>query len=257
MEPVYRLDGDTLITSGHAAGPWDPTMQHGSPPSAAVAWAAERIPTRTPMNIARLTIDLMRPVPVAPLAVETEVLREGRKIQLCAVRLKAGGVVVVNATVLKVKLDAAPLPDDVPHPALDVPPPEQGRPVNMTAFANPFGACMTVRDVQGGFNAPGPAAVWYRLDRPMVGGYETTPAMRAAVASAFSNATSAVIDFRRWMFMNADLSINLARPPVGEWILLNSEMWLGGAGAGIARSRLADRQGYFGHAVQSLVIEPR
>ena len=48
------------------------------------------------MRIARVTIDLMRPVPVAPLTLETEVLREGRKIQLCAIRLRAGDVVVVR-----------------------------------------------------------------------------------------------------------------------------------------------------------------
>ena len=67
-------------------------MQHGSAPAALVTWAAERIPTPVPMNIARVTIDLMRPVPVAPLTIETEVLREGRKIQLCEVKLLADGV---------------------------------------------------------------------------------------------------------------------------------------------------------------------
>ena len=50
-------------------------------------WAAERIPTPVAMRVARVTVDLMRPVPVAPLTIESEVLREGRKIQLCAVRL--------------------------------------------------------------------------------------------------------------------------------------------------------------------------
>ena len=60
----------------------------GGAPASLVVWAAERIPTAMPMQVARVTIDLMRPVPVAPLTLETEVLREGRKIQLCAVRLR-------------------------------------------------------------------------------------------------------------------------------------------------------------------------
>jgi acyl-coenzyme A thioesterase PaaI-like protein len=34
------------------------------------------------MRVARVTVDLMRPVPLKPLTLETEVLREGRKIQL-------------------------------------------------------------------------------------------------------------------------------------------------------------------------------
>ena len=59
------------------------------------------------MQVARVTIDLMRPVPVSELTLETEVLREGRKIQLCAVRLTSDGVVVVGATVLKIKTPGA------------------------------------------------------------------------------------------------------------------------------------------------------
>src|SRR3954464_401068 len=103
MHAIYRVDGNRVMTSADAAGPWNPGMQHGSAPAALAVWAAEAIPTREPMQIARVTIDLMRPVPVAPLTIETEIVREGRKIQLCAVRLRADGVVVVGATVLKIK----------------------------------------------------------------------------------------------------------------------------------------------------------
>jgi hypothetical protein len=103
MDAIYRVDGHRVVTSPDAAGPWDAGMQHGSAPAALVVWAAEAIPTPEPMQIARVTIDLMRPVPVAPLTIEREILREGRKIQLCAIKLLADGVVVVGATVLKIK----------------------------------------------------------------------------------------------------------------------------------------------------------
>ena len=89
MDAIFRIDGNRAETSPNAAGPWDASMQHGSAPAALVTWAAEAIPTAVPMHIVRVTIDLMRPVPVAPLTIETEVLREGRKIQLCAIRLLA------------------------------------------------------------------------------------------------------------------------------------------------------------------------
>ena len=91
MDAIFRVDGNSVLTSPNAAGPWDPNMQHGSPPAALVTWAAEALPTPVPMRIARVTVDLMRPVPFAPLTIETEILREGRKIQLCAVRLRANG----------------------------------------------------------------------------------------------------------------------------------------------------------------------
>ncbi len=113
MEPIFRVDGERVVTSPDAAGPWDPRMQHGSAPAALVVWAAEAVSTPVPMRIARVTIDLMRPVPVAPLTVEREVLREGRKIQLCGIRLKADGVLVVSASVLKIKQQAAELPPGI------------------------------------------------------------------------------------------------------------------------------------------------
>src|SRR5262245_65309169 len=103
MDAIFRVDGNRVTPSPLAAGPWDPGMQHGSAPASLAVWAAERIATPVPMHVARVTIDLMRPVPVAPLTLQTEVLREGRKIQLCAVRLFADGVLTAGATVLKIK----------------------------------------------------------------------------------------------------------------------------------------------------------
>jgi hypothetical protein len=113
MDAIYRVTGNRVVTSVNAAGPWDNSMQHGSAPAALVVWAAEAIPTPQPMQIARVTIDLMRLVPVAPLTIETEVVREGRKIQLCAIRLLAENVVVVGATVLEIKVQSLNLPSEV------------------------------------------------------------------------------------------------------------------------------------------------
>src|SRR5258707_4059493 len=124
MDAIFRVDGDRVTTSPNAAGSWDPNMQHGSPPAALAAWAAEAIPTPVPMRIARVSVDLMRPVPVAPLTIETEILRAGRKIQLCAVRLRADGVIVVGATVLKIKVQQSELPPEAVIVPVDLPGPE-------------------------------------------------------------------------------------------------------------------------------------
>lgn len=257
MDAIFRIDGNAIETSGHAAGPWNPTMQHGSPPSALVAHLAEEMPTPVPMHVVRVTVDLLRPVPVGPLTFETEVLREGRKIQLCAVRLFSNGVVVASASVLKVRNAPPDLPDHIEHPELDVPLPDDCPTLDVGFTRNPFVGGMSLRKVQGGFGSIGPGKTWYRADRPLIEGRPTSQLMRAVIASDFSNATSSVLDFKHWTFINADLNVFLARQPVGDWILLNSEMWLGPDGAGTASSRLADVQGYFGRAIQNLVIEQR
>src|ERR1700682_2791583 len=129
MDAIYRVDGNRVETSDNAAGPWDATMQHGSAPAALGTWAAEAIPTSVPMHIVRVTIELMRPVPVASLMIGSAVLREGRKIQLCGISLLANNVVVVRATVLKVRADSLPLPSDIADAAIDVPPPDRGEPM--------------------------------------------------------------------------------------------------------------------------------
>lgn len=257
MDAVFRIDGRRAITSPHAAGPWSPDMQHGSAPSGLVTWAAEAIPTPMPMQIVRLTIDLMRPVPLAPLAIETEVLRQGRKIQLCEVRLKADNILVVRATVLKIRSEVQELPAGIADAPIDVPGPEQSRVEPADFSSSPFVSGMSLRAARGGFAHPGSSAIWYRVDRPLVEGAPISQVMRTAVASDFSNATSVALDFRHWTFLNADLTISLSRQPVGDWILLDGDCNIGPNGAGLAMARLGDEYGYFGRAVQSLVIARR
>lgn len=257
MEAVFRRDGARMMTSAHAAGPWNPAMQHGSPPAALVAWAAENIPTPRPMQVARLTVDLMRPVPVAPLTIETDIIREGRKIQLCEVRLLANGVDVVRGRVLKISAQSLVLPEEIEEAALDVAGPEAGRREDLSRLRNPFIRGLSISSVRSGFLEKGPGAIWFRADRPMIEGVATSQVMRAAIASDFCNATSSVLDFSAWTFINADLTISLARQPVGDWILVNAVTSLGSTGAGIAAARLGDIQGYFGRAIQTLVIEKR
>ncbi len=257
MDAIYRVEGSRVTTSPNAAGPWDAGMQHGSAPAALVVWAAEAIPTPVPMHIARVTIDLMRPVPVAPLTLETEVLREGRKIQLCAVRLRAGNTVVVGATVLKIKTQVLALPPEVTDIALELPGPDQSPVEEPSHSSSPFVTGISLRAARGHFGVPGPGAIWYRVDRPLIEASPVSHAMRAVVAADFCNGTAAALDFRDWTFLNADLTVSFARVPVGEWILVDAESWIGPDGAGLAMARLADVNGYFGRVVQSLVIEQR
>jgi Thioesterase-like superfamily len=259
MNPLYRVEGNTAYTDPSAAGPWSPDMQHGGAPASLVAWAAENIQTREPMRVARITIDLLRPVPIAPLELRGEVLREGRKIQLCSISLLAGGVEVTRASVLKIRAAEPSLPEHVGHEPVEVPGPEAGKSPTLLlgGKSNAFVHGLSLRVVRGGFGQPGPGAVWFRAERPVVAGQALSPLMRAAMTSDFCNGVSSVLDFNQWTFINADLTISLARMPVGEWILLDAQTWLGDQGAGVAFAKLGDERGYFGRAIQSMVIEQR
>jgi hypothetical protein len=258
MNFVYRIDGAVAHTQPCAAGPWGPGLQHGGAPAALIAWAVERIPTLETMHVARITVDLLRPVPIAPLEIRTEVVREGRRIQLIAASLLHENVEVVRASVLKVRDKALTLPETAVEEKVTAPGPEHGSPAE-GALADSTAAFikgLDLRVVKGAFREPGPAAIWFRAHRPIVEAQPISPLMRVAMAADFCNGVSSVLDFRRWTFINADLTVSLARMPVGEWILLDARTWLE-AGAGIAFAKLGDERGYFGRAVQSLIIEPR
>jgi len=258
MDYVFSVEGDRATATPFAAGPWDPTMQHGGAPSALVARAAERFPAERPMRVARLTVDLLRPVPVGVLDIETEVIREGRKIQLLQVRLLAAGKECVRASVLKLRDEPQDLPPHEGFRPLTLDPPSEDEPRSPGFGASHgFGSGMSAKIARGEWGKPGPAAVWFRAERPMIEGEETTPLMRAALTADFSNGVSSVLDFQQWTYINADLSVSFARNPVGSWILLDAETWVGDSGGALACARLADRDGYFGRAVQSVLIEKR
>ena len=256
MNYIYRVDGNVADTTPHAAGPWGP-MQHGGAPASLIARTAERTPSLVPMRIARMTIDLMRPVPLAPLTVDAKVVREGKKLQLMQINLLADGVEVTRASVLRLRKEDLPLELSVEPTPMDLPLPEQCPEVTFTHVGCAFNTGLDWRRAKGEWGRPGPSATWYRAHRPIVAGEEILPSMRAAIASDYCNGSSALFDFQKWTFINADLQVSLARDPVGEWVLLDSETYPGPDGAGVSFARLGDRLGWFGRACQSVIFERR
>jgi hypothetical protein len=258
MNYVYRVEGTLAHAQPCAAGPWNPGLQHGGAPASLIAWAIERLPTRDPMQVVRMTFDLLRPIPVAPLEIKIDVHREGRKIQVCNVTLLHEGVACVRATVLRIRQAELALPAHVVDEPIELPGPEHGGdPGTLFAAENVFSSGLTLRSVRGKIGEAGPGAIWFRAHRPIIEGEPITPLMRAAMTGDFCNGVSSVLDFDQWTFINADLTISLARMPVGEWILLDAQTWVGDRGAGLAFAKLGDERGYFGRAIQSLVIEKR
>jgi hypothetical protein len=258
---LYLPDGDRFVPTALTTGPWDPGAQHGGPPSALLARALERAEAPGPMALARLTVELLRPVPLRPLRVETAVLRPGKKVQLLGGSLLDGDVEVARAVGLRLRALEAPVPDDaVPGDRMPAGPDVAGRDVEpFHPLHDEIGFATDGNDLhflEGGFDVPGPAAVWVRLRVPVVAGEATSGAMRAAAAADFGNGFSWVLPFDRWRFVNPDLTVHLARPPAGEWIGARSTTYPAGAGAGFAESALYDADGRVGRSVQSLLLEP-
>ena len=260
MESLYTTDGDHVVPSVQTRGPWDPRHQHGGATAALLTRAVEAAEADAPMQVARLTFELMRPVPIEPLRVTTAVVRPGRKVQLVQASLHAGDVEVARATGLRIRVADLALPECL----IDGPPtpgPEAGR---VTHFPGRTGeeigfhrTAMDVRAVHGGFDGPGPATVWFRLRVPVVDDEAPSPVVRAAAAADFGNGISWVLPPDRFVFINPELTVHLSRPPEGEWICLQASTVPGFTGAGLAESALYDERGRIGRAVQALLLDAR
>ena len=116
---------------------------------------------------------------------------------------------------------------------------------------------MECRFVSGGFVEPGPATVWLRMRQPLVSGEEPTPLQRILVAADVGNGVSANLDYRRFLFINVDLTVQLERLPAGEWVCVDAVTLPQPHGVGTAESVLADEDGRIGRALQTLLISPR
>jgi hypothetical protein len=266
-ESAGPTGGATAIATELSRGPWDPRHCHGGPVAALLARAVERVDAGGDVawQLARVTVELTRPVPVqVPLTLTTRVERPGRRVSLVGVVLLADDVEVARARGLRIRATPFALPDVVVRPddamAADVAHSRLERP----HFGLSDGADVSFathacehRFAAGRFEDPGPVDVWIRITVPVVAGEEPTGAQRACAAADFGNGVSAVLPWDRYLFINPDLTVHLARTPVGEWIGLRAVTHLGDAGAGVAESALHDEHGVIGRAVQSLFVDDR
>lgn len=252
-----------------ARGPWDPRACHGGPVSALLARAVERASPDSPVDwqVARLSIELTRPVPVgAPLDLVTEIERDGRKVSLVAARLYDGDTEVARARSLRIRVKPLALPHDVVQPSPDPPgTPDDGVAQRVTwavddQVAFHRNACEH-RFTKGTWDTAGPADLWIRLLVPVVPGETPSGVQRAAAAADFGNGVSGGLPFDRFTFINPDLTVHLLRAPVGEWIGMRAASHYGtrtsSSGAGFAESALFDADGRLGRSVQSLILDER
>jgi len=262
-DAVFHLDGDLAVPTELARGPWSPLAMHGGAPAALIARAVERHDPSPANFVGRLTIELLRPVPLLPLELDVRTIRPGKKVQWIAVTITADGTEVVRATALRVRTDPA-LRLAVPEPpAPAIPPPSESSTLvldlsdrgwgEQSEFG--FGRVFELRQSLGSFRTVGPAAMWFRLVVPIVAGEEPSPLQRVAAAADFGNGISALFDDGAHSFINADLTISLHRLPDGEWVGIDSVTHASPDGVGTAESVLLDERGRLGRTLQTLLMD--
>ena len=245
----------------HTGGPWDPQLQHAGPPSALLTRSVEQLQGSWPGHIVRVSVDILGPVPVADVTVTTQVLRSGRSVELVQAELHSsdgagGDRVAARATAWRV-LDAELDLPDRPEESVDLPPFPDGESPLPAGWGGGYLAAMEWRQAAGIWAEPGAATVWGRMRYPLVADEEPTGLQRVMAIADSGNGVSFVLPFEKWLFINPDLTVHVAREPAGEWICLDASTTVTARGSGLAASRLFDRDGLVARGAQALYVAPR
>jgi hypothetical protein len=254
----FTRRGDAFQPTELTRGPWDPEAQHAGPPAALLTRAIERAGDGAGKRIGRVTFEILRPVPLEELRVEARVVRPGRNVEMLEASLAAPDGEVMRAMAWRLRAEAVELD---PQPAAEPPGhgPADGEPRDFfpTGAETGYHTAMEYRFVSGSFLEPGPAVVWMRMRNELVDGEEPSPLQRVAAAADSGNGVSSALDYRRFLFINTDLTVHLHRPPEGEWVCLDAVTRPEPDGIGMADTLLWDEGGRIGRAVQTLLVRKR
>ncbi len=243
----------TFNSTPATAGPWGPQAQHGSPPSALMTRALEAL-LEPGQTLARITVELLGPIPLAPLEVATSVIRPGRTVSLLGASLTdlGGGreCATARAWVMPRSEDGPGSVTPLPHK------PDDGavRPVPDT-WSRGYLDHIDWRFMAGEVGVLGPATAWMRQLVPLVPDEEPSGLQRLMTVIDSASGISAVLDVAEWAFMNTELTVHILREPVGEWVCVDAETSLAGSGVGLTTSSAYDERGLVARSAQALLLQ--
>jgi hypothetical protein len=258
-EAFYTRQGAHYVPTPYCIGPWSPATQHGGPPAALLGGAAEAHGQDAgDFSVVRVTVELLRPVPLAPLSVQVEPIRLGRQVQWFSATLRSDGKVLARASVVRIRTEAQTLPASVERPRPAPRPPGESEPYTFDFFPVEvaYHTAVEMRCAAGTWGS-GPATAWLRPRVPLVEGQETTPLERTLVLADATNGVAPVLSPDDFVFINPDLTVYLQRSVASPWLALEARSVPSADGIGLVQSVIYDERGEVGRCLQALVIRPR
>lgn len=255
-DSFYVRDGERFNSTGLTRGPWDDNAQHGGPPSALLGRAVEHV-HRDGWPVARFTVELLRPVPMAPLVTAARLVRPGRRVRYLEATMQDDDGQVARASAWQIR-PTGDVRESGLEPLHHRPPgDEDGMPPFAPDSGESYFTAMDWKLASGTAKSPGPAAVWMRMRVPLVAGEDPTPLVRVLVAADSGSGVSWLFPPDRYLFVNTELTVHLLRPLSGEWVLVDSVTRIGPQGVGLGETVLWDEGGRMGSARQALLMSPR
>lgn len=253
---AQQADG-AFVGQDAARGPWSGLHCHAGPVAGLVARAAE-VEVGPGKQLTRLTLDLLRPMPMAGLRVAAECTRHTRTLAVTRVTVHdLEDALLGTATTMHL---APKEMSQVPSPKVAVPVLGAARPgpfpVDVARHDLPFfGQRVETRYARGAPGEAGPKSVWLKVP-DLVAGEETSPVQRICALADCGNGIAWNARATEVGFMNTDLTLQLHRQPEGLWHASDSIAHWQDTGIGMSQSVLFDERGPVGTALQTLVLHP-
>jgi hypothetical protein len=250
-QAFFVPDGDLLVPRPLARGPWGPTL-HGRVFGALCAREVERHRAADPdLACVRLTVDIFRAGALAPVGIDTRVIRAGRRILVIEATISQDGAAIGQGKAVLLRRSEQPEGQLPRTPRWEVPTPLDGDPRLVASEDGPTAMWQSWTLAEDA-DAEGAArqfrlrhGLWMRELHDLVEGEDPTPLVRLAaaadVAHPVGNSSAAGLGF-----INADYTVYLGREPRGDYIGIQPDGHISEAGVGVAQCIGHDLDGPFG-----------
>ncbi|WP_170430069.1 thioesterase family protein [Ruegeria arenilitoris] len=250
-------DDGAFVGNDPARGPWSADHCHAGPVSGLIVRAAETEVGPEKM-LTRLTVDLLRPQPLAGLRVAAETTRHTKTLATTRVTVHdLDDRLCATATTMHLaRRDLGPVPNVAVAPprlenAVIGPFPIGEVRHDLPGFANHS----DVLYPKGGNQGAGPKIVWMRVPA-LLEGEEPSPIQALCPLADCGNGISWNAPTREMGFMNTDLTVQIHREPVSDWLASESVSHWQSSGIGMSQSVLYDTEGPVGTALQTIILFP-
>ncbi len=255
-DAFFHRDGEFWVPSEMTRGPWNNEHQHGGPPAALLGGAMARFgDDADDFAMAKVTTELVKPVPLRPLCLVVEMERGGRTAQRLKAELRCDRQVVAFARGLRLRkheVQGASLPIDA------WPMPEELEEFEFPFFRHEtaYHRAVELKVAHGQWGST-PVGFWARTRIPLVAGVEDLPLERVLAIADAQSGMGIPLDVRKFTFVNPEMTLYLDRMPSSEWLGFDIRSSAGPHGVGLAQSALRDLHQEIGRSAQSLVVRPR
>ncbi|CAN5188562.1 thioesterase family protein [soil metagenome] len=243
-----------------ACSSWSDNQMHGVALAGALARSAQAALAdlgRDDLQPARMSVDLFRPAAMVPCSFDTEVVRDGPRICLIDVTMRQGGERVARAGFLFLKASTS-APGEVWSPVASerpVPPPLEVAPVSdqprVPFVHSEAGWSQNFSEHQNASRKQ----TWNSAV-PVVAGEPLTPFQAVAAtadgASMITNWGTGGVEY-----INTDITMVLARPPIGVEIGLCAVDRVEVDGIAVGTAAVFDRTGQLGTVVITSIVNAK